>query len=417
MKWKSLGQAALLAVATFLGGSARADVVQINDAALTGPTINWYRTNVYVLNGYCFVKQGSTLNIEAGTIIKGKDGAPGVFGALFITRGARINALGTANNPIIFTAEADNLGTAGAWPNLGLTQRGLWGGIVLYVQATLNTPSDAGGAAASPKYDVFEGLPDTVINGQNVHRFGGADDNDSCGVMRYVSIRHGGKILESNKELNGLSLCAVGRGTTIEFVEAYAIADDGFEFFGGTVNTRYLVSAFNDDDAFDADQGHRGQHQFWFGIQAPDARDKGFELNGEPTGIAEARRAPILVCSARQMEALVASGVKADVVIGSLSDRGEQIDFRSLGPHTKAIVLTDGERGGRWMSTDDSGLWRRQDPPGERADAIHAIGEAEGLVVGRLEVGGGLDGFADVVAVVRLVEHPAEVVHRRLELR
>ncbi len=265
---------------------APANVVQINDAALTGATINWYRTNVYVLNGYCFVKQGSTLNIEAGTIIKGKDGAPGVFGALFITRGARINALGTANNPIIFTAEADNIGTAGTWPNLGLTQRGLWGGIVLYGQATLNTPSDAGGAAASPKYDVFEGLPDTIINGQNVHRFGGSDDNDNSGVMRYVSIRHGGKILESNKELNGLSVCGVGRGTTIEFVEAYAIADDGFEFFGGTVNTRYLVSAFNDDDAFDADQGYRGRNQFWFGIQSPDARDKGFELNGEPTGIA-----------------------------------------------------------------------------------------------------------------------------------
>lgn len=164
--------------------------------------------------------------------------------------------------------------------------RSLDGGKISFVNRTEATPSDAGGAAASPKYDVFEGLPDTVINGQNVHRFGGNDDNDSCGVLRYVSIRHGGKVLESNKELNGLSLCAVGRGTTVEFVEAYAIADDGFEFFGGTVNTRYLVSAFNDDDAFDADQGHRGRHQFWFSIQSPDARDKGFELNGEPNGIA-----------------------------------------------------------------------------------------------------------------------------------
>jgi hypothetical protein len=272
--------------AALAAAPARADVIQITDASLTGPVINWYRTNIYVLNGYCFVKQGSSLNIEAGTIIKGKDGAPGVFGALFVTRGAKIFANGTPAQPIVFTAEADNIGTTNAYPNLTLYQRGLWGGIVLYGNAVLNTPSDAGGAAASPKYDVFEGLPDTVINGQNVHRFGGNDDNDSSGVMRYVSIRHGGKVLESNKELNGLSMCAVGRGTTIEFVETYAIADDGFEFFGGTVNTRYLVSAFNDDDAFDTDQGHRGQHQFWFGIQAPDVRDKGFELNGEPNGIA-----------------------------------------------------------------------------------------------------------------------------------
>jgi hypothetical protein len=74
----------------------------------------------------------------------------------------------------------------------------------------------------------------------------------------------------------------VGRGTTIEFVECYGIADDGFEFFGGTVNTKYLVSAFNDDDAFDADMGYRGHNQFWFGIQEPGTRDKGMEINGEP---------------------------------------------------------------------------------------------------------------------------------------
>ena len=279
---------ALLAAATLLGQNARAAVVQVTDAALTaaGPTINWSRTNTYVLNGYCYVKQGHTLTIEAGTIIKGKDGAPGVFGALFITAGAKIFANGTPSSPIVFTAESDNLGTAGAYPNLTLLQRGLWGGIVLLGKAVLNTPSDAGGAAASPKYDIFEGLPDVVTGGQNVNRFGGGDDNDNSGVMRYVSIRHGGKVLESNKELNGLSICGVGRGTTLEFIEAYATADDGFEFFGGTVNTRYLVSAFNDDDAFDADQGHSGQHQFWFGIQAADARDKGFELNGEPSGLA-----------------------------------------------------------------------------------------------------------------------------------
>ena len=93
---------------------------------------------------------------------------------------------------------------------------------------------------------------------------------------------------------------------------------------------------------------------------------------GEPSAIVEARRSPILVCSARQLDALIESGVKADVVIGSLSDRGEQIDFRILGTHTKTIVLTDGERGGRWMSTDDSGLWARQELPGEKGDTYGA---------------------------------------------
>lgn len=93
---------------------------------------------------------------------------------------------------------------------------------------------------------------------------------------------------------------------------------------------------------------------------------------GEPSAIAEARRCPILVCSARQIDALIASGVKADVVIGSMSDRGEAIDFRVIGEQTKAIVLTDGGRGGRWLSTDDSDLWRSQPLPGEPADTYGA---------------------------------------------
>jgi len=74
---------------------------------------------------------------------------------------------------------------------------------------------------------------------------------------------------------------AVGRGTTIEYIESYCAADDGFEFFGGTVNTKYLVSAFNDDDAFDTDMGYRGTNQFWFAIQAPDKRNYGMELNNQ----------------------------------------------------------------------------------------------------------------------------------------
>ncbi len=131
-------------------------------------------------------------------------------------------------------------------------------------KATINTASDVTGNAASPKYDVFEGLPDAQVGGQFVHRYGGNDDTHSSGTLRYVSIRHAGVVFQPNKELNGLSLCGVGRGTLIEYVETYATADDGFEFFGGNVNTKYLVSAFNDDDAFDTDQGYRGKNQFWF---------------------------------------------------------------------------------------------------------------------------------------------------------
>lgn len=274
-----LGQ--LAAGCLVAGLSAHADTIQVKNADISG-TVNWYRTNTYVLNGFVFVEQGETLHIEAGTVIKGKGGEGANISALVVARGGKLFAVGTPTHPIIFTSELDDVTDP---EDLGIWDRGLWGGVVLMGRARLNTAVDAAGNAATPKYDVYEGIPSTNPNYANFF-FGGDDDDDSSGVLRYVSIRHGGKVLESNKEINGLSLCAVGRGTTVEFVEAYAIKDDGFEFFGGTVNTRYLVSAFNDDDAFDADQGHRGKHQFWFAIQAPDVRDKGMELNGEPSGLA-----------------------------------------------------------------------------------------------------------------------------------
>jgi len=158
----------------------------------------------------------------------------------------------------------------------------LWGGVVILGNTVLNTSLNTLGNASNPKFDVFEGLPDLQINGQYVHRYGGNNDDDNSGVLRYVSIRHAGFKITTDKELNGLSLCCVGRGTTVDHVEIYAAADDGVEFFGGTVNTKYMVSAFNDDDSFDIDQGYRGKNQFWFSIQEPGTKDNGGEWNGDP---------------------------------------------------------------------------------------------------------------------------------------
>jgi hypothetical protein len=245
-------------------------------------TINWYRTNTYVLNGFVYVLAGGVLNIEPGTVVRGKSGTGLNSAALFITQGAKINANGTPHSPIIFCSEADDLQD----PNdLLLWQRGLWGGIVIYGRSVLNTPSDVNGRNANPKYDLFEGLPDTEVNGQRVNRYGGNDDEDNSGVMRYVSIRNSSTVILPDKEINGLSLCAVGRGTTIENIEVVGAADDSVEFFGGTVNTRYMASFFSDDDNFDIDQGYRGKNQFWFALAAPDRKDHGGEWNGEPNGI------------------------------------------------------------------------------------------------------------------------------------
>lgn len=239
----------------------------------------WYSTNVYYLDKFVYVMEGAELHIEPGTVIKGLPGQDANASALIITRGARIFAEGTREKPIIFTAEADDPEDPADLP---LFERGLWGGVAIMGRAPINTAINSAGNAANPKYDVFEGLPDLQVEGQFVHRFGGNDPHDSSGVLRYVSIRHAGTVFQPNRELNGLSLAGVGDGTVIEFVETFASADDGFEFFGGTVNTKHLISAFNDDDAFDTDQGHNGKHQFWFAIQEPGRKDNGGELNGEP---------------------------------------------------------------------------------------------------------------------------------------
>ncbi|MGC3959963.1 MAG: hypothetical protein QM813_19165 [Verrucomicrobiota bacterium] len=275
--------AALAGLSLMLAGSVRAEYPTNTVPQLLSGTNYWYRTNTYVLNGSAFVLSNAVLHIEAGTVIKGRNvGSQGTnVGALYVCRGGKIYAEGTPQNPIIFTAEADDTTVPDDLPIWGPTARGLWGGLVILGNTTINSAVDNGGHAASPKYEVYEGLPDLTLNGENVFRFGGTDDNDNSGVLRYVSIRHGGAVLAPNKEINGLSLGAVGRGTTIEFVEAYCAADDGFEFFGGTVNTKYLVSSFNDDDSFDTDMGYRGTNQFWFAVQAPDKRNYGMELNGQ----------------------------------------------------------------------------------------------------------------------------------------
>jgi len=312
---------------------------------LTG-TNNWYRTNIYQLNGMVFVRSNSVLNIEAGTVIKGYNlGTDSTnISALVICRDAKIFAQGTPQNPIIFTAEADDTAFPDDLSIWGPGARGLWGGVVILGKCVINGAIDAGGNAASPKYEVYEGLPDVIVGGEPLMRFGGTDDNDNSGIFRYVSIRHGGAALFPNKEINGLSMGAVGRGTTIEFVESYCAADDGFEFFGGTVNTRYLVSSFNDDDAFDTDMGYRGTNQFWFAIQAPDKRNYGMELNNHPNELSQAsQNLPASDFKVYNMT-LIGSGASSTVVSGGAN---AAIALRPwVGPKIYNSIFTDfNERG------------------------------------------------------------------------
>ncbi len=241
-------------------------VITVTDADIVGDVL-WTAENTYVLQGRVFVEDGETLTIEAGTVVKGKPGQGEDASALIVARGGKIFAEGTPTNPIIFTAEADDVTD----PNdLPLNARGLWGGVIILGRGVINV---AGGE------ENIEGIPTTEPRAI----YGGNDDDDNSGVFRYVSIRYGGTNIGANNEINSLTMGAVGRGTTIEFVESFNNADDGFEWFGGTVNTRYLVSAFNEDDGFDYDEGWRGKNQFWFLIQAEDAGGSGGEHDGGTT--------------------------------------------------------------------------------------------------------------------------------------
>ena len=241
------------------------DVITITDDDIApGQTVYWNADHTYLLDGFVFVEDGAVLNIEAGTVIKGKSGQGENASALIIARGGKIYAEGTAQKPIIFTAESDDINDPYDIP-IGTTN--LWGGVIILGKAKVNLATGTG---------QIEGIPPTEPRGA----YGGTDDDDNSGVLRYVSIRHGGTDIGEGNEINGLTLGAVGRGTTIEYIEVSNNNDDGFEWFGGTVNCRYLISAFNADDAFDFDEGYRGKLQFLFAIQAEDTGNRCGEHDG-----------------------------------------------------------------------------------------------------------------------------------------
>ncbi|MFO7844074.1 MAG: hypothetical protein R6V16_09720 [Bacteroidales bacterium] len=232
-----------------------------DDGSGTG-TITWTKDKNYILDGFVFVNPGQTLTIEPGTVIRAKTGQGENASALIVARGGKIIARGTKDEPIIFTVEGDDL--AGSVP---LQVRGLWGGIIILGNAELNTEYNEA---------KIEGIPISESRGI----YGGNKNDDNSGILKYVSIRHGGTNIGDGNEINGLTLGGVGSGTTIEYVEVISNEDDGFEFFGGTVNCKYLVSAFCGDDAFDFDQGYRGKGQFFLALQAPSLGDHLAEHDG-----------------------------------------------------------------------------------------------------------------------------------------
>ena len=265
--------------------TAEAATILVNNNLTASET--WTSDNEYILTKPIYVTNGATLSIGRGTVIRGNpESVPGAHdpGTLIITRGSKIRALGTKDQPIVFTDLLDdNIGSnPGTFPYdrlenaLGTTAQ--WGGVILLGRAYVanNTLS---GPDPTREFQI-EGLD--PAGGLGLYGNGGNDDDDS-GIMTYVSIRYGGFNLSANNEINGLTLGGVGRSTTIDYIDVIQTKDDFVECFGGTVNLKHIVGINGGDDGLDTDEGYRGKVQFVFVVQGTpgaDKNDKGGEWDG-----------------------------------------------------------------------------------------------------------------------------------------
>lgn len=258
---KTIKQITLLFICVALLGACKKKeaevVVDPNTVIIAeGGTLSGsYTQNVVVqgknitLKGYTYFTSGSILTIPAGTTIKSDITEKG---AIIIERGAKIIAEGTAAMPIVFTS-----GKA-----VGQRNPGDWGGIIILGKAITNRTTEP------------------TIEGGVGRFYGGTDNMDNSGVIKFVRIEFSGIAAQPGSEINGLTLGAVGSGTVIENVQVTYGNDDGFEFFGGTVNAKNLVSYATADDDFDFDFGYTGKIQFGVSLRNPDFVDSGDAGNG-----------------------------------------------------------------------------------------------------------------------------------------
>ena len=202
----------------------------------------------YTLTGSFTIKEGATLTIEPGTVIKAKSGRTDVF--LAIERGAKLIAKGTATNPIKFTSDASS------------PKAGDWGGIVIAGKAKSNKGTDVQSEVAGLLY-------------------GGSDDTDNSGELSYIIAEYTGAKINGEQEFNGISFFGVGNGTVVNNIVISNGNDDGIEFFGGSVNVTNIYCANIADDMFDWTGGYTGTITNAFGV-----RNDGFDAaTDDPRGI------------------------------------------------------------------------------------------------------------------------------------
>lgn len=200
---------------------------------------------IYKLTGPLTVQEGGSLTIPAGTRIEATGGTSAY---IVVAQGGKIYVNGTSTEPVVMTSASTS------------PAPGDWGGLVICGKAPINSAESASAEVSGLTY-------------------GGRVPNDNSGSIRYLRIEYSGAIYNANKEFNALSLFGVGAGTTIEYVQFYRSSDDGVEFFGGTVNTSYIVSTFNEDDQFDWTEGWSGTNNYWFGKLGNNIGNRGIEAD------------------------------------------------------------------------------------------------------------------------------------------
>ena len=255
----------LLVWGTTLLVGASAGAAEINISGNIAASTTWTSNNRYNLIGQVFVLPGAQLTIQPGTVI-----ASDVGGSLAITRGARIQAVGTQTSPIIFTSKADVATWAKGNPTTGSWRPvcNEWGNLTIMGRGYISENAVAGNTASPNANNVapMEGLIAAGPGDTNVI-YGGGNDDDDSGSLAYCSFRYGGKVVALTNELNGLSLGGVGRETIIDHMEIMNNVDDGIEIWGGTVNLKYFSIWNVGDDSLDIDQGWRGKAQFGLIVQ------------------------------------------------------------------------------------------------------------------------------------------------------
>ncbi len=239
----------MIVISSLLLGSCNNDDVTVNPNAVTIDAADFKGTLAsgkeatldpsltYYLTGSFIIEDGATLTIPAGTQIKATENTDSTVRYIAVSQGGQIFINGTATNPVVMTS-------AKASP-----AKSDWGGLVICGKAPINTSATAGGTAQAEVSDLT---------------YGGSIANDNSGSITYLRIEYTGYAYTSTKEFNGVSLFGVGSGTTFQYVQANHNGDDGIEFFGGTVNGKYLISTDSDDDSIDFADGWQGTGEYWF---------------------------------------------------------------------------------------------------------------------------------------------------------